>query len=140
MFAFLNNAHEANIAVYTTRRTDEDRRDLSARFARSKTDSSTSNPDWRERMAAWEKQVASGQPEWVVVRPEVDEESTGGQKYLPMEDGSFLAQGYAPTKHTRQDDGQDRDRRRSRRFASSCSTIPTCPVAAPAARSRGRRR
>ncbi len=36
----------------------------------------------------------------MIVRPEVDEESTGGQKYLPMEDGSFLAQGYAPTKHT----------------------------------------
>ena len=34
------------------------------------------------------------------MRPEVDEESTGGQKYILMEDGSFLAQGYAPTKHT----------------------------------------
>ncbi|HEY2146796.1 MAG TPA: DUF1553 domain-containing protein, partial [Pirellulales bacterium] len=33
-------------------------------------------------------------------RPEVEGESTGGQKYLPMPDGSFLAQGYAPTKHT----------------------------------------
>src|SRR5207249_4881460 len=34
-----------------------------------------------------------------VVRPAVDDISTGGQKYLPLEDGSFLAQGYAPTKH-----------------------------------------
>ena len=34
------------------------------------------------------------------MRPAVDEESTGGQKYLPLPDGSFLAQGYAPTKHT----------------------------------------
>jgi hypothetical protein len=34
------------------------------------------------------------------LRPEVDGESTGGQKYLPREDGSFLALGYAPTKHT----------------------------------------
>src|SRR5690606_3473642 len=39
------------------------------------------------------------QPEWTILRPNVDEDSTGGQKYLPMEDGSFLAQGYAPTKH-----------------------------------------
>ena len=31
---------------------------------------------------------------------QVDEISTGGQKYLPLTDGSFLAQGYAPTKHT----------------------------------------
>ena len=35
-----------------------------------------------------------------MVRPEVEGESTGGQKYLPLADGSFLAQGYAPTKHT----------------------------------------
>ena len=34
-----------------------------------------------------------------MVRPAVDDISTGGQKYLPMSDGSLLAQGYAPTKH-----------------------------------------
>jgi hypothetical protein len=50
-------------------------------------------------MAAWEASVKDNQPTWIVVRPEVDEISTGGQKYLPLEDGSFLAQGYAPTKH-----------------------------------------
>ncbi len=51
-------------------------------------------------MAAWEEKVKAGQPEWMVLRPEVEDESTGGQKYLPLADGSFLAQGYAPTKHT----------------------------------------
>jgi hypothetical protein len=50
-------------------------------------------------MAKWEDGVRGDQPEWVVIRPEVDVTSTGGQKYLPLEDGSFLAQGYAPTKH-----------------------------------------
>jgi hypothetical protein len=35
-----------------------------------------------------------------VIRPSVLEESTGGQKYVPQPDGSFLAEGYAPTKHT----------------------------------------
>jgi len=35
----------------------------------------------------------------IVVRPAVDDISTGGQRYLPQTDGSFLAQGYAPTKH-----------------------------------------
>ena len=44
-------------------------------------------------MAAWEKSVAADQPEWVVVQPVVDDISTGGQKYLPMPDGSFLAAG-----------------------------------------------
>ncbi len=88
-------------------------------------------------MAAWEKQVAGDQPEWVVVRPEVDDISTGGQKYLPMEDGSFLAQGYAPTKHTvkltvKTDLTDDH-----RRSGSSCSTTRTCRSAGPAGRSRG---
>src|SRR5438477_9530339 len=36
----------------------------------------------------------------MVVRPTVEEISTGGQRYLPQTDGSFIALGYAPTKHT----------------------------------------
>ena len=66
------------------------------------------NPDWAGRMAAWEKQVAGDQPTWKIVRPEVEEESTGGEKNYLMEDGSFLVQGYAPTKHTVDDVGEDR--------------------------------
>ena len=56
--------------------------------------------NWKKQMAAWEASVAQDQPEWTVVRPEVDDISTGGEKYFPMKDGSLLAQGYAPTKHT----------------------------------------
>ena len=36
-------------------------------------------PDWRERMAAWEEGVAGNQPKWTIVRPEVDDTSTGGR-------------------------------------------------------------
>jgi hypothetical protein len=99
MFAFLNNAHEANVAVYTP---EEERqraqifqqvRDVEALLKRH-------NPDWPERMAAWEKSVSNDPIPWIVVRPEVEDESTGGERYLPLEDGSLLAQGYAPTKHT----------------------------------------
>lgn len=50
-------------------------------------------------MARWAAKAGQGQPDWAVVKPEVDDISTGGQKYLPMEDGSLLAAGYAPTKH-----------------------------------------
>ncbi|MDQ6665967.1 MAG: DUF1553 domain-containing protein, partial [Acidobacteriota bacterium] len=57
------------------------------------------NPDWQTRMAAWEDKVKNDQPEWTVVKPEVDDISTGGAKYLAMSDGSLLEQGYAPTKH-----------------------------------------
>ncbi|MHB1423081.1 MAG: PSD1 and planctomycete cytochrome C domain-containing protein [Gemmataceae bacterium] len=99
MFAFLNNDHEANIAVYTP---DEEmqRAEMFRDIYTVENELRRRHPDWRQRMHAWEDTVKSNQPTWIVVRPEVDEESTGGQKYLPLADGSFLAQGYAPTKHT----------------------------------------
>jgi hypothetical protein len=99
LFAFINNSHEANVAVYTPeaqmkiadilRRTGEIEGGLQRR-----------SPDWRDQMAKWEVSVVHNQPEWTVVRPDVDDISTGGQRYIPQEDGSLLAQGYAPTKHT----------------------------------------
>ena len=99
LFAFLNNAHEANVAVYTP--AEQMRRaDILRQIHQIEADLQHHHPDWRERMAAWEEKAKTGQPEWIVVRPSVEEESTGGQKYLLLEDGSFLAQGYAPTKHT----------------------------------------
>jgi hypothetical protein len=99
MFAFLNNSHESNIAVYSP---DEQmkRAGILGKIRETEEELKHREPAWRERMAEWEKRVSADQPEWVVVRPEVDEESTGGEKELPMEDGSFLAQSYAPTKHT----------------------------------------
>ena len=97
LFAFLNNSHEANISVYSP---DEQSkravifngiREIEAKLQHSL-------PDWRERMAKWEDSALTGQPDWIVLKPEVDDISTGGQKYIPMKDGSLLAGGYAPTK------------------------------------------
>ena len=99
MMAFLNNTHEANIAVYTP--TEEMKR--TAILRRTHEIEGTiqrQNKDWRTRMAAWEEAQKNNQPEWIVVRPDVDDISTGGQKYTPLKDGSFLAGGYAPTRHT----------------------------------------
>jgi Protein of unknown function (DUF1553)/Protein of unknown function (DUF1549)/Planctomycete cytochrome C len=99
IFAFLNNSHEANVAVYTAE--EQSKRSEIVRKAGEIEDLiRRQNPDWDHRLAAWEQSVAHDQPEWFVVRPEVDDESTGGAKYLLMDDGSFLQQGYAPTKHT----------------------------------------
>ena len=56
-------------------------------------------PSWRQRMAKWETEVKNNQREWTVLRPTVDDISTGGSRYLPQPDGSSLAQGYAPTHH-----------------------------------------
>jgi mono/diheme cytochrome c family protein len=99
MFAFLNNDYEANVAVYTPAEQMQ-RAELLRRIRDIETDLQHRHPDWRERLARWEEQVKNDQPQWVVVQPHVEEISTGGQKYLPLSDGSFLAQGYAPTKHT----------------------------------------
>ncbi len=97
MFAYLNDTHEANVAVYTP---DEQkaRADLFGKIRAVEDDLKHKTPDWPEKLAAWEKSLPP-EPEWTVIQPVVDDISNGGQKYVPMPDGSFLASGYAPTKH-----------------------------------------
>jgi hypothetical protein len=98
MFAFLNNDYEANIAVYTPEELQK-RAAIFRRIHEIEADLKHRYPDWRERMAKWEESVKNNQPKWIVVQPKVEEISTDGEKYFPLADGSFLAQGYAPTKH-----------------------------------------
>jgi Protein of unknown function (DUF1553)/Protein of unknown function (DUF1549)/Planctomycete cytochrome C len=97
MFAFLNNCHEAQITVHTPEQqdqwqaTEEVIRQIEHGLRQA-------NPDWRERMAAWEASVPPTPTKWMVLQPlPVD---SGGQKYAVQEDGSVLASGYGPTKHT----------------------------------------
>ncbi|HVS39401.1 MAG TPA: DUF1553 domain-containing protein [Gemmataceae bacterium] len=99
LFAFLNNDYEANVTVCTPEE-QKKRADVLKQIREVEEDLQRRAPDWRERMAAWEEKAEQGRPAWTTVQPEVEGESTGGQKYLPMPDGSFLCQGYAPTKHT----------------------------------------
>jgi len=98
LFAFLNNDHEAQRIVYTPAQQME-----VANLAREINDIESGlrhrTPDWEARMVAWEESVASNQPVWTVIHPVVEDITTGGQKYLPQPDGSFLAQGYAVAKH-----------------------------------------
>ena len=96
MLAFLNNADEAQIAVYTPAE-EKKRVEILRRIDEIEADLKRRNPDWRERMAQWQQQ-ATGQSEWVLLRPQVDDISTGGQKFVPLEDGSMLAGGFAPTR------------------------------------------
>jgi hypothetical protein len=99
MFAFLNNDHEANVAVYTPEEQMK-RADVFRQIKAVEDELRHKNPDWRKRLAEWESGAKANPTPWVVLWPEVDEISNGGQRYLPQPDGSFLAQGYAPTKHT----------------------------------------
>ncbi len=96
MFAFLNNTHEADISVYTPGE-QQKRSEIFRRTGEIESALRHRSPGWSARMAQWEQTVKLGQPDWIVVRPEVDDISTGGQKYQPLPDGSFLALGYAPT-------------------------------------------
>jgi mono/diheme cytochrome c family protein len=98
MFAFLNNCHEANIAVYTSAE-QRARAELFRGIREIEADLQHRHPDWAQRMAEWEETVKQNLPEWTVLRPDVDDISNGGQKYNLLPDGSFLAEGYAPTKH-----------------------------------------
>ena len=98
LFAFLNNAHEANAAVYTPAELMK-RTQIFTRIREIESDLKHRTSDWQERMNRWEDEVRDNQPYWTVLRPAVEEISTSGQKYLPLEDGSFLGQGFAPSKH-----------------------------------------
>ena len=71
-------------------------------------------------MAKWEEQVKQGQPEWTVIRPAVDDISTGGQKYFLQKDGSFLCEGLRAHQEQREDDGEDGPAKHHARFAWSC--------------------
>ncbi len=99
MFSFINNNNEAQQAVYAPGELMKIA-DLRRQMTEIEGGLKHHHADWEERMAAWEKSVAGNQPNWIVVQPTVDDISTAGQKYLPQKDGSFLAQSYAPTKHT----------------------------------------
>ena len=100
LFAFLNNDDEANIAVYTP---DEQKQRAKVLHQIAEIEDelhSRGTPNWQERMAAWEQKAKALQSEWIVVRPEVNLDSTGGQKYLPRPDGSFSGPEVQSTKHS----------------------------------------
>lgn len=95
MFAFLNNSHEAQPTVYTHQQQKE--RDTIQRQTADIEDSLRErNPDWPQRMAEWESSVRDDQPNWTMLP--IENAGSGTQRYYRQEDGSLLAQGYAPTR------------------------------------------
>src|SRR5579883_1356638 len=101
LFAFLNNDHEGQAVVYPPEELQQVSR-LTREMNEINAKLRSAMPDWKQRMEEWEETVKTNQPGWIVLRPTVEDLSTGGQRYLPQPDGSFLALGYAPTKHTAQ--------------------------------------
>ncbi len=98
LFAFLNDSHEGSMVVYSPQE-QQRRAAIFMRVLEIEDDLKHRTPDWEAKFTAWQKSVTAKDPQWTVVLPDVEDISTGGQKYLPMSDGSLLAAGYAPTKH-----------------------------------------
>jgi mono/diheme cytochrome c family protein len=94
LFAFLNNDNESQRVVYST--ADQMR---VANLAREMRDIEEGlrhrTPDWEQRMAKWESDVAKDQPAWIAIQPFIEDITSGGQKFARLRDGSLLAQGYA---------------------------------------------
>src|SRR5579859_3670449 len=99
LFAFLNNDHEAQRVVYNPEALMKVA-NLSREMREAEAVLRHTTPDWETRMAKWEESVKNNQPHWIILRPTVEDISTDGERYLPQPDGSFLALGYAPTKHS----------------------------------------
>jgi mono/diheme cytochrome c family protein len=97
LFAFLNNDHEANVAVYSP---DEQMRraDIFRQVREIEDDLKHRTPDWSDQMSKWEETAKRPQPGWEVLQPE--HIGDNGQRYFPQPDGSIVAAGYAPTKFT----------------------------------------
>ncbi len=95
MFAFINNSHESSVPVYTPAE-DRLRAEIYEGIREIEDELKRRTPDWRERMAAWERDEASAQPEWTVLDTHIKLGS--GEKYTVLADKSILADGYAPTR------------------------------------------
>ena len=97
IFAFLNNTHESNVAVFSPQEQMK-RAGIFEKIKMMEADLQHRNPAWAQQMAQWESTMQT-KTQWEAVKPEVDDISTGGQKYLLQSDASMIGAGYAPTKH-----------------------------------------
>jgi mono/diheme cytochrome c family protein len=129
LFACLNNDNEAQRVVYSPKE-QMTVANLSRQMKEIEAGLRHTTADWEERMAKWEEAVKTNQPEWTPLKLTVEDISTGGQRYLPQADDSFLAQGYAPTKHTVKL-WVTNDMRDIRAFRLELLTDPNLPCAGP---------
>ncbi len=97
IFAFLNNTHESTAAVYTPQQQMQ-RANILEKVKAIESDLQHRNPNWLEQMTQWEATTRQATT-WEVVKPVVDDISSGGQRYIMQNDDSMIGAGYAPTKH-----------------------------------------
>jgi mono/diheme cytochrome c family protein len=134
MFAFFNQNDEASIPAYTpeaekTRLGIRDQIRAIDRALQAKT------PDWQARVRRWETQQQYD-VKWTPIQAPFIDDTTGGQRYLMMPDGSYRAAGYAPTKHNAQY-VVDSDADTITAFALEQFTDPNLPLGGPGRSLRG---
>lgn len=98
LFAFLNDSYEGSMSVYTPNEQAK-RTEILRKIRATEDELKHRMPDWQKKFDAWKSGIDAKESQWHTVKAEVEDISTGGQKYLPMKDASMLASGYAPTKH-----------------------------------------
>lgn len=97
LFAFFNDTLESSTGALTA---DQQRQqaELQMQIALLEDKVKATHPDWEARLNAWEAAHPAPTTAWQVVAPK--QEVSGGEKHRVLDDGSVLAQGYAPTKST----------------------------------------
>jgi len=97
LFAFFNDTHDASVPAYTPEQQMQ-RAQLFSKIHAIEKDLQHRFPDWPQQMADWEHSLPDRKPVWETIAPQ--QKVSGGQKEYILQDGSILAQGYAPTKAT----------------------------------------
>jgi hypothetical protein len=127
LFAYLNDTHETNLAVYAPE--DQKKRlEVLGRIRAVEARLKAERPDWARDMADWEQKVRNDQPDWHVIR--VTPLGDMDQRYVLHPDGSLTAWGYAPTKWTARFSGKT-DRKKIGGFRLELLTDLDLPLGGP---------
>ncbi len=98
MMSMLNNNHEAVMVTYSEAELAQ-REQLLSMITTLEDGIKEEHSHWESLLQDWmTKAKKEVEPEWEVLEFEFDDSSLGGQKFTPQEDGSYLAEGYAPTR------------------------------------------
>jgi len=98
MLAYINSSYEAMMTVYTPEE-EAQRQNVLKQLATLDAQTKKDHPAWQAELAEWEQTIrAEPAPEWQPVALEFDDSSSGGQKFMPAGETSYIAKGYAPTR------------------------------------------
>lgn len=97
LYAYLNNVHEATIAVYSDAEQREIER-IEAEVQALEEELKAAAPDWRSRLTAWAKKTRGDEVAWQAVK--VERENFTGEKFSYLDDLSVLSQGMTGTQLT----------------------------------------